>query len=185
MPIKTMPRRLPEIGRIRLGQQVPNATGNGTHPVSLDHFRLTSPSPEDIGGAQGPADGERRRMSGHTSGPWTTYHRHSEASPHDDELDGLGWQLQGPEEPMLRGTFAKAADAYLVAAAPDLLDALKRAESALAIAASYVNREQASMQRALDAARAAIAKARGVGGTTRERTTVNMAGSARDWDLVQ
>ena len=41
-------------------------------------------------------------------------------------MGGLGWDIEGPPEPMLRGQFAKAADAKLAAAAPDLLEALER-----------------------------------------------------------
>ena len=100
-------------------------------------------------------------MSGHTPDPWIPSHRHAHATPASDELDGLGWEIDGPPKPLLRGRFALAADAYLTAAAPEMLEALKSAESALAIAASYVHREQATMHAALDAARAAIAKARG------------------------
>lgn len=59
------------------------------------------------------------------------------------------------------GRIARQEDAHLVAAAPDLLDALKTAESALALAAGYANSEQRTMHAALETARAAIAKARG------------------------
>lgn len=62
----------------------------------------------------------------HTPGPWTVTHRCFGAKPTDDEIVGLGWELEGPPEPMLRGQFSKAADAYLVAAAPDLLEALQQ-----------------------------------------------------------
>ena len=63
-------------------------------------------------------------MSEHTPGPWVAKHRHSEAKATDDEIYGLGWYIEGPPEPM-RGQFAKAADARLIAAAPDLLAALE------------------------------------------------------------
>lgn len=67
-------------------------------------------------------------MAGHTPGPWEVKHRHIGAGPMEDELSGLGWVFvdgKGPEMPMLRGLFAKAADAHLIAAAPDLLEALE------------------------------------------------------------
>jgi hypothetical protein len=40
--IHTIPRRLPEVGRLRLGQKLP--TKNGTRPAALDAWRLTSKS---------------------------------------------------------------------------------------------------------------------------------------------
>jgi hypothetical protein len=42
MTIHTIPRRLPEVGRLRLGQKLP--TKNGTRPAALDAWRLTSKS---------------------------------------------------------------------------------------------------------------------------------------------
>lgn len=42
MPILDLQRRIAEIGRIRIGQQVPNTRGKGTRPVKLATFRLTS-----------------------------------------------------------------------------------------------------------------------------------------------
>ena len=61
----------------------------------------------------------------HTPGPWRAVHRHSHGAPHDDEMAGLGWDIEGPPEPALRGQFARAADARLAAAAPILYEALK------------------------------------------------------------
>lgn len=60
-----------------------------------------------------------------TPGPWVVSHRCSGAGWHDDETFGLGWELEGPPEPMLRGMFAKAADAHLIASAPNLYAALE------------------------------------------------------------
>ena len=62
-------------------------------------------------------------MSEHTPGPWTVRHRHVLCGPDDDESCGLGLEVDGPPEPM-RGKFALAADARLVAAAPDMLAVL-------------------------------------------------------------
>ena len=59
----------------------------------------------------------------HTPGPWTAEPRHVHNDGTQDESAGLGWDVEGPPEPMLRGQFARAADAKLVAAAPDLLEA--------------------------------------------------------------
>ena len=42
MPIIDLQRRLREVGRIRLGEQVRNKSGNGTHPAKLEKFRFTS-----------------------------------------------------------------------------------------------------------------------------------------------
>lgn len=65
-------------------------------------------------------------MSAHTPGPWTAIRRYYRAVPHDDERSGFGWEVEGPEMPTLRGMFARAADAHLVAASPDMLDAIER-----------------------------------------------------------
>lgn len=59
-----------------------------------------------------------------TPRPWTARHRHVDAQNHDDEIGGLGWEIEGPPEATLRGQFQRAADAHAVAANPDMLDAL-------------------------------------------------------------
>ena len=56
-------------------------------------------------------------MSKHTPGPWGLWSR----GGGDGSL--FGWDLDGPPEPQMRGTFAKYEDALLAAAAPDLLEA--------------------------------------------------------------
>ena len=71
-----------------------------------------------------------------TPGKWEAYPRHSQNSGDDDEESGLGWDIEGPPEPMLRGQFSKAADAKLIAAmSPEnigrLLARLKAAEAAI------------------------------------------------------
>jgi hypothetical protein len=43
MPILDLQQRIRELGRIRIGQKVPTASG-GTRPAKLNRFRLTSPS---------------------------------------------------------------------------------------------------------------------------------------------
>lgn len=43
MGIIDLQRRIAEVGRIRIGQQVPNTKGRGTRPEKLTTFRLTSP----------------------------------------------------------------------------------------------------------------------------------------------
>ena len=59
-----------------------------------------------------------------TPGPWVARHRHVNATGVEDEMDGLGWEVDGPPD-AIRGTYAKAADAKLIAAAPDLMEALE------------------------------------------------------------
>ena len=62
-------------------------------------------------------------MSKETPKPWVAVPRHGN---HDkDEMSGLGWDIEGPPEPMLRGQFALAADARKVAAAQEMLEALE------------------------------------------------------------
>lgn len=57
--------------------------------------------------------------------------------------------------------FEAAHNGHFIAAAPDMEKALEEAESALAIAASYVNVEQKRMQSSLESIRDALAKAKG------------------------
>lgn len=59
-----------------------------------------------------------------TPGPWRATHRHVYGRPHDDEIDGLGWNIHGPPQPM-RGMIARAADAHAIAAVPEMVGALK------------------------------------------------------------
>jgi hypothetical protein len=64
-----------------------------------------------------------------TPGPWRATHRHTGGpfGPDVNEMGGLGWVIEGPPEASLRGQFARGADAFLVAAAPDLLAACEAA----------------------------------------------------------
>jgi hypothetical protein len=39
-------------------------------------------------------------------------------------MGGLGWEIEGPPDATLRGQFARAADAHLIAAAPEMYEAL-------------------------------------------------------------
>jgi hypothetical protein len=39
---RTLPKKITELGRLRIGERVPNASGKGTHPSKIDCFRLTS-----------------------------------------------------------------------------------------------------------------------------------------------
>ena len=102
-----------------------------TRDQSNENAEETLPTIEEMSGliktVGPPLDAE------HTPGPWTVRHRCVGNSPNDDENCGLGLEVDGPPEAQLRGRFALAADAHLVAAAPELLAAL---EQALAVIAS-------------------------------------------------
>lgn len=87
-------------------------------------------------------------MTEHTPGPWGILSRGA------DDGTLFGWDLDGPPEPAMRGTFANYADATLAAAAPELLDALRVARDAL-------NRHCAFCDDAKDQIYAAIKKAEG------------------------
>ena len=95
-------------------------------------------------------------MTAFTPGPWRVKHRHIHAEHDSDEMGGLGWELTGPPKPM-RGDFARAADAYLVAAAPDMYDALVDAVEALRTATPYTTEREW----AFHAVTKALARARG------------------------
>jgi hypothetical protein len=43
--IRTLPKKLTELGRIRIGDREKNKNGTGTHQHKLDYFRLTSANP--------------------------------------------------------------------------------------------------------------------------------------------
>ena len=68
-------------------------------------------------------------MSKHTPGPWNAVPRDVDADKPGNmdigESSGLGWDIEGPPEPQLRGQFAKGSDAQLIEAAPDMLAALE------------------------------------------------------------
>ena len=111
----------------------------------------------------------------HTPGPWTVRHRCVDKSPYDDESCGLGLEVDGPLEPQLRGRFARAADAHLVAAAPELLAALTYCEAVMDEAArDQMLKELTDAELGklwtdtLAATRAAIVKARGEADPTSE-----------------
>ena len=63
----------------------------------------------------------------HTSGPWKAVLRSADAAEKDYFLR---WDIEGPPEAM-RGQFARGDDARLVAAAPDLYQALQRIKARL------------------------------------------------------
>ncbi len=57
-----------------------------------------------------------------TPAPWVASHRHCMGTDADDEISGLGWDIEGPPEPLLRGTYSKAADAQFVSLAREAFD---------------------------------------------------------------
>ena len=96
--------------------------------------------------------------SQHTPGPWRA--GYSIAGPIAtvvDSNENVLCEMVKPAE----GLAASDANGRLIAAAPDLLEALKKAEESLAVAASYVNMEQKRMRSNLESIRDAIAKAGG------------------------
>lgn len=98
-------------------------------------------------------------------GPWVVTHRHVDGTVHDDEIDGLGLEIEAIERPLIRGGYARAGDAHLIAAAPDLLEALKalvRVNEDHNAAMGLVIKQPVTWKDTyLDAARTAIARAEG------------------------
>lgn len=77
MPILDIQRRMREIGRIRIGEQVPAKNKKGedtTRPVKLDKFRLTSQDERVIAAAAAAYGGEPRRWENAPDGEqWEVY----------------------------------------------------------------------------------------------------------------
>lgn len=90
----------------------------------------------------------------YTKRPWKAVHRHAHGGENDDEIGGLGWDIEGPPEATNRGQFARAADARLIAAAPDLLEACEAMLEDLGVTVTQPFSSQGQ-------AHNAIAKARG------------------------
>lgn len=74
------------------------------------------------------------RCEAATPAPWEACPRHVHNTGDQDEMSGLGWEVDGPPEPMLRGQFSKAGDAIFIAHArtdvPELIDWARRAVAA-------------------------------------------------------
>ena len=100
--------------------------------------------------------------SEYTKGNWVAKARHVRNDGTQDEITGMGWDVEGPPVPLVRGQFTKAADAYLVAAAPDLLEELEWAYSQLCLHPDWCDANHPVLKPRHDAIRAAIAKAKGV-----------------------
>ena len=69
-----------------------------------------------------------------TPGPWTARPRHVHNDGTQDAINGVGWSITGPPEALVKGQFSRAADAYLMAAAPELLAACMMVERLVALA---------------------------------------------------
>jgi len=98
-----------------------------------------------------------------TPGPWTATCRHaSYVSGPWPEDEFLQWEVEGPSVPWGRGDFHQA-DAYLVAAAPDLYEALSDLVGLAYMAMRGANRDggEFNADDELADARGALAKARG------------------------
>lgn len=71
-----------------------------------------------------------RRANAATPGPWTAASRDVSGRLDSNERSGLGWELDGPPEPDLRGQFARGEDALFLAHAradiPDLIAEVRR-----------------------------------------------------------
>ena len=64
------------------------------------------------------------RAKAATRGPWQNSPRSCDWNPGDDERGGLGFDIEGPPEPQLRGQFSRWADAEFIAHARDDVPAL-------------------------------------------------------------
>jgi hypothetical protein len=111
-------------------------------------------------------------MNKHTPGPWKAVCRNTTyvEGEHWPEDEFLQWEVDGPRAPMGRGDFFQA-DARLIAAAPDLLEALKDIYARLTEHPAYadltedeeedIGGDTAELSYLARMARTAIAKAEG------------------------
>ena len=76
-------------------------------------------------------DAIKARAEKATPGPWRCDQRHVHAAPDDDESCGLGCEIVGPPEPMLRGQFSRGADGQFIAHAREDVPRLLRAVEVL------------------------------------------------------
>jgi hypothetical protein len=103
----------------------------------------------------------------HTPGPWVASCRHIGYEGGDwPEDEFLQWEVDGPRVPWGRGEFFQA-DARLIAAAPELLEALKTARAFMSIASDWnideaeIDGQMRSTYDWIEVVDAAIAKATG------------------------
>ena len=89
--------------------------------------------------------------------------------PDGKSTDGDGWEIDGPPQPLGRGQFAKATDAHVAAASPELYFATETLlELVQELATSPVSPE---IQRAINQAQYALNKARTGEGTAHGNQT--------------
>ena len=65
-----------------------------------------------------------------TPEPWRARPRNVNNDGTQDAMAGLGWDIEGPPEPALRGQFQLAGDAYMAAASPRMYKALEAVDKA-------------------------------------------------------
>lgn len=70
MPIRDLAPTWRELGRIRIGRQVPRSDGRGTRPDKLQTFRLTSPNRDAINAAAGLYGGRPEEWSSPAGPAW-------------------------------------------------------------------------------------------------------------------
>ena len=66
----------------------------------------------------------RDKLAKATPGPWQPHPRSVYQDVEGDEMGGLGFDVDGPPEPQLRGQFSRGADANFIAHAPEDIAAL-------------------------------------------------------------
>jgi hypothetical protein len=75
------------------------------------------------------------RANAATPPPWLAVPRDSTLPPEHEGLSGLGWDIEGPPEPQLRGQFARGADARFIAESrvdvPALIAEVRRLRAAI------------------------------------------------------
>ena len=65
-----------------------------------------------------------------TDDPWRARPLSAGNDGIQDEMSGLGWDIEGPPGPALRGQFSLAGDAYMAAASPTMYQALEAVDKA-------------------------------------------------------
>ena len=101
-------------------------------------------------------------MAEHTPGPWRIVREDQTVILSPDTSIAMLFRDGDVEYSDFESPFDDVfeANARLIAAAPDLLAALTKAEASLAVAASYVKMEQKRMRFTLESIRDAIAQAK-------------------------
>lgn len=102
-------------------------------------------------------DAVSRRCEAATPGPWKAYHRDGSYSPADDESNaGLGLEVDGPPDAVLRGTYRRSADAQFIAHAREDIPALLARVRELEQEAAALRARVAQLQRGILAASDAL-----------------------------